>query len=167
MSILTALSVIFLVAAAAVVADVASKEEGRRPNGIGTKGYIVYIVGGIILAFLMSHSKIIAVIAALAFGALALLNREGKKRASSWNLFLALNAVCMIYAIARGWDKMGMPKFRQLYLLLIPVVLIIASTINGKRVEGLTYNRKVMAEARAKVEKENQPSAEAEEKIAS
>lgn len=120
-------------------ADEAVKKEGNRKKGLGKVGYIVFIVANVVLALLASWSKIFAVIIAIALGVLALMNREGICRAKSWIALLILNAGMMLLSIAKGWDEMGragqFPKFSQLKLLIIPLLLAVVAYFMGRKVD--------------------------------
>lgn len=148
MSIAVILSILFLVVSVAVTADLATKTEGRRPEGIGILGYIGYIVITLVLAVLMTHSIIACIAVCIAVGVLAVFNQEGRIRATSWSLLIVLDFIALIYAIARGWDKLArqgqFPKFGQLALLLFPIVVLIVNIINGHRL-----NKKITAEKTA------------------
>lgn len=141
MSLAGILTTFCFVMVATLEADMASKKEGRRKEGIGVKGYIGYIVAGVILAFLASFSKVAAVTIAFVIGLFAIANREGKHRSYSWVAFLVLDAAMMLLSIARGWDKTG-PKFSQLQLLLFPLFFIVLAIIKGRVVEDLAADEK-------------------------
>lgn len=162
---LIALFVIVTVVAAALAADVASKDEGNRPAGIGIIGYVAYIVTGLVLALLMSQSKVVCIVIAVGLGALAVLNKEGKKRAISWNLLLILNMGCLVLAIVHGWDRNGhVPVWGQFNYLLIPLVAIVISTLNGRRLEAdpKVKARRAVAQKAREAQVEAEAKAEAE-----
>lgn len=131
----TSIVVIAVFTAVAILeADAASKKEGKH-EGLGVKGIIIYVIGSVVLAFLASLTKWLAVPISILIFVLAMMNREGKYRAKSWMALLAVNGAMMIFSIARSWDKAMMPKFSDLKLLILPLAFIFLAYVKGKIIE--------------------------------